>query len=78
MSYEQWKKTVSTPQPYAMYNAATVCKLVDRIEQLEAENAKLKKDQERMEWIRKHIDSAYTRENIDKAIEAIDEAMKNE
>lgn len=50
--------------------------LHDYIESLESENKLLRKDSERLEWLRDHIDSAYTRENIDKAREAMDEAMR--
>jgi hypothetical protein len=35
MTDEEWKKCVQLPQPYAMYSAATVRKLVDRIDNLE-------------------------------------------
>lgn len=35
MTYQEWKKYEQTPQPYAMYNATTVRKLVERIKLLE-------------------------------------------
>lgn len=42
MTYEEWKKCVQLPQSYPMYNADTVRKLVERIEELKAENGDLK------------------------------------
>jgi hypothetical protein len=35
MTYEEWKKCEQLPQPYPLYNAATVRKLVERIDNLE-------------------------------------------
>ena len=35
MTYQEWKKCEQLPQPYAMYNATTVRKLVERIDLLE-------------------------------------------
>jgi hypothetical protein len=35
MTYEEWKKCVQLPQSYPLYNAATVRKLVERIDNLE-------------------------------------------
>jgi len=29
MTYEEWKKNRSTPEPYAMYSASTVKQLLD-------------------------------------------------
>ena len=34
-TYEEWEKREQLPQPYPMYNAATVRKLVDRMKILE-------------------------------------------
>jgi len=44
MTYEEWKKCVQLPQSYPLYNAATVRKLVERIDELES-------DRRRLEWL---------------------------
>lgn len=66
MDYEQWKKTVSTPQSYAMYNAITVRKLVDRIEQLEEWIAALADDHPQIpDWIQQSARSLLAQEQRD-------------
>ena len=66
MDYEQWKKTVSTPQSYAMYNATTVRKLVDRIEQLEEWIAAIADDHPQIpDWIQQSARSLLAQEQRD-------------
>jgi len=63
MKYEQWKKTVSTPEAYAVYNSTTVRKLVARIDELEQWVAAIADDHPQIpDWIQQSARSLLAQE----------------